>query len=127
MSRTALIARRLRPTVRRASLAGGVVVACVASTVVGVPVASAAPAGPSRVPPSAAHPSAKPPPVDHHLCYIARGKYQIPADVELFNQFSPKGFTPKIGAVAFHCNPVVKILASSKRFPITHPAAHLVM
>jgi len=87
--------------------------------------ASASPAVPSRVAHSAAHPSAPPPPVDHHLCYIARGKYTIPAGVELFNQFSPRGFKPRIGAVAFHCNPVVKTPPAGKSFPITNPAAHL--
>ena len=67
-----------------------------------------------------------PPPVDHHLCYIAQGKYPIPRGVELFNQFEQHGFVPKIGAVAFHCNPVEKILATTgQSVPITNPAAHL--
>jgi len=70
-----------------------------------------------------------PPPVDHHLCYAASGRFPIPAGVELFNQFARRGFRPKIGAVAFHCNPVVKIIANptggKQVFPITNPAAHL--
>lgn len=69
-----------------------------------------------------------PPPVDHHLCYVAKATFPIPAGVELFNQFAPRGFRPKIGAVAFHCNPVVKIIANpvgNQVFPITNPAAHL--
>ncbi len=51
-------------------------------------------------------------PVDHQLCYTAAGKYKIPAEIELFNQFSPKGFVPKVGPVAIHCNPVIKTLAN---------------
>jgi hypothetical protein len=66
-----------------------------------------------------------PTPVDHHLCYLAQGKYPI-LRVKLFNQFSPKGFVPKIGAVALHCNPVAKALpATGQTAPITNPAAHL--
>ena len=73
-------------------------------------------------------PSAKVVVPDHHLCYAAAGKYPIPRGVELFNQFAPRGFRPKIGAVAFHCNPVEKIVMSpvgNQVFPITNPAAHL--
>lgn len=69
-----------------------------------------------------------PPQVDHHLCYVATGKFPIPSGVELFNQFAPRGFRPRIGAVAIHCNPVVKIVQTStgnRVFPITNPAAHL--
>jgi hypothetical protein len=74
-------------------------------------------------------PSAKaivPPPVDHHLCYVARGRYPIPRGIELINQFSPHGFRPKVGLVAFHCNPVAKILTKTGQvFGISNPAAHL--
>lgn len=65
---------------------------------------------------------------DHHLCYTATGRFPIPRGVELFNQFAPRGFRPKIGAVAIHCNPVEKIVVNSpghQVFPITNPAAHL--
>jgi hypothetical protein len=67
-----------------------------------------------------------PPPVDHHLCYLAHGAYRIPPGVKLFNQFSPKGFVPKIGPVILHCNPVAKtIVQTNQTFPITNQAAHL--
>ena len=64
-------------------------------------------------------------PVDHQLCYTAAGKYKIPPNIELFNQFSPKGFTPKVGPVAIHCNPVIKTLPTGQVFGVTNPAAHL--
>jgi hypothetical protein len=73
-------------------------------------------------------PSRKVIPVDHHLCYAAAGKYPIPPGVELFNQFAPRGFRPRIGPVAFHCNPVEKIIANpagAQVFPISNPEAHL--
>ncbi len=67
------------------------------------------------------------PPVDHQLCYVAKadGKFQIPGQVELRNQFSPAGFVPRIGAPAFHCNPVIKTLPDGKTFKVTNPKAHL--
>lgn len=117
MFRTTSIERRWRPTAMKVVLAGGVAVACAAGTMVGVAAASSAP--------QAGHPAAPPPPVDHHLCYVAKGRYKIPANVALFNQFSPRGFRPKIGPVAFHCNPVAKTIGTGKPFPITNPAAHL--
>jgi hypothetical protein len=114
MSRTTLMPRRLRPI--RMVIVGGVAVACSVGTV-----ASVAAASPSF---TTAGQAAKPPPVDHQLCYVAKGHYRIPLGVKLFNQFSPVGFVPKIGTVALHCNPVVKII-STRKFPITNPAAHL--
>ena len=67
-----------------------------------------------------------PTPVDHHLCYIAKGHFRIPPGIKLFNQFSPKGFVPRIGPVAFHCNPVAKTITSTgQTVPITNPAAHV--
>lgn len=60
------------------------------------------------------------------MCYTATGKFPIPRGVELFNQFARRGFRPKIGAVAFHCNPVEKIIATTgQAFPITNRAGHL--
>jgi hypothetical protein len=87
------------------------------ATVAGVAAASAAPA--------TAHPAAAAP-IDHQLCYAAssQGPFKIPP-VILKNQFSPNGFKPRIGPVAFHCNPVAKTLPSGKVFPITNPNAHL--
>jgi hypothetical protein len=119
MSRTTLMPRRLRPTAMRMVLASAVTAVCAAGTMAGITVASASPA-----PLRAAHPAAPPPPaVDHHLCYVASGAYHIPP-VKLFNQFSPKGFVPKITKVAFHCNPVAKFIGTVS-FPITNPDAHL--
>lgn len=68
-----------------------------------------------------------PPTVDHQLCYSASGAaFKIPSGVRLINQFSPKGFVPKIDPkVLLHCNPVEKILPTGKAFPITNPNAHL--
>ncbi len=67
------------------------------------------------------------PTVDHQLCYSASGThFKIPAGVKLVNQFSPKGFVPKISStLTVHCNPVKKTLPSGKAFPITNPNAHL--
>lgn len=64
-------------------------------------------------------------PVDHQLCYTAAGKYKIPPRIDLINQFSPKGFVPKLAAVAIHCNPVIKTLPTGQVFGVTNPAAHL--
>ena len=68
---------------------------------------------------------AKPPPVDHQLCYRVTGTgFKIPPKVVLKDQFNRKGFRVKIGKVVVHCNPVKKILPD-KVFPITNPNAHL--
>jgi hypothetical protein len=128
MSRTALMPRRLRPTAIKLVIVSGAAAACVAGTVVGV--AAASPTSPTSPSSRSTAPTAvKPRPIDHQLCYTAKGTYPIPPAIELFNQFSPKGFVPRfgVGAVAVHCNPVVKILPpTNKKFPITNPAAHLV-
>lgn len=125
MFRTTLRERRWRPAATRVAIASGVAVACAAGTMVGVAVASPA-AGPRAASPAAA----KPRPVDHQLCYtVTHGRYTIPAGVELFNQFSPHGFVPRINPVPpIHCNPVQKTIVSptgQKVFPIRNPAAHL--
>jgi hypothetical protein len=71
-------------------------------------------------------PAATPPPVDHQLCYTASATgFKIPAGVVLKNQFSPNGFAPTIGKLAFHCNPVQKTVPTGQVFPITNPNAHL--
>lgn len=120
--------RRGRPAAARLVIASGVAVACAAGTMAGVAAASAL-AGVAAASASAgvARPAATPRPIDHQLCYgTSRGGYKIPAAIKLFNQFSPHGFVPRIKPVpAIHCNPVVKILPTGLRFPITNPAAHL--
>jgi hypothetical protein len=70
--------------------------------------------------------------VDHQLCYTAVGKFHpLPAPrVRLIDQFSPNGFLPIIHpALAFHCNPVVKIVQTPsgglQSFKPTNPRAHL--
>jgi hypothetical protein len=125
MFRTTLREHRWRPAATKMAIASGVAVACAAGTMVGVAVAS--PAATPRVFSPAA---TKPRPVDHQLCYAAaHARYKIPAGIELFNQFSPHGFVPRINPVpAIHCNPVKKIIvnpAGNKVFPIRNPAAHL--
>jgi hypothetical protein len=104
-------------------------IACVAGTAVAVvvaPVSSAAsPQAARQVRSAGQRVAAAAPAVNHQLCYQAEGKYRIPAKIELVNQFSPRGFVPKIGPVTIHCNPVVKILPNGKRFAVTNPAAHL--
>lgn len=64
--------------------------------------------------------------LDHMLCYRAKADpgFKIPKNVVLKNQFSPRGFKPKIGAAVLHCNPVKKIVPTGT-FKITNPAAHL--
>jgi hypothetical protein len=75
---------------------------------------------------SSPRPPAAPPPVDHQLCYTASASgFTIPTPVTLKNQFSPNGFVPTIGGLAFHCNPVQKTVPSGQVFPITNPNAHL--
>jgi hypothetical protein len=70
----------------------------------------------------------KAPPVDHQLCYVATGTFKVPATgVQLFDQFNPNGFTPKIDThAATLCNPVRKTLPNKQVFKVTNPAAHLV-
>jgi hypothetical protein len=105
-----------RSTVVRAGLAAAVAVLAAGGTLAGITAASAAPAS---------HPAAAAT-ISHQLCYAASGgPYKIPDDVVLENQFSPGGFAPVIGDVAYHCNPVAKTLPSGKTFPIVNPDAHL--
>lgn len=67
------------------------------------------------------------PTLDHMLCYTAKAGrgFHIPTHVILKNQFSRRGFAPKIGGVVLHCNPVEKILPAGRVFKITNPRAHL--
>lgn len=103
----------LRMTVPKVIIAAAL---AAGGTVAGVAAASASPAS---------HPAAAPA-VDHQLCYPATAKgFKIPRQVVLENQFSPKGFMPAIGPLAFHCNPTTKILPSGQVFKITHPNDHL--
>jgi hypothetical protein len=69
-----------------------------------------------------------PPPVDHQLCYLAAGLFKVPTTgVQLFDQFNPNGFTPKINPHASAlCNPVMKTLPNKQVFKVTNPRAHLV-
>jgi hypothetical protein len=101
----------LRSPTIKIGLAAAVVVAATAGTIAGVAAAS---------PPSAAAAAT----IDHQLCYTAAAKFPTPPLVLLQNQFSPKGFEPKIGEFALHCNPVLKITPTAQ-FPIRHPKAHL--
>lgn len=125
MFRTTLRERRWRPVTTRWAIASGVAAVCAAGTTAGVAVAS-----PAATPRFFSPAPTKPRPVDHQLCYsTARGKYTIPTAIELFNQFSPHGFVPRIHPVpAIHCNPVEKTVVTSTGkliFPIKNPAAHL--
>jgi hypothetical protein len=101
--------------------ATAVVLVSTAGIVAGVAAASASPA---------AHRAAKTYQTDHQLCYTVAastaGGFVLPGTITLKNQFSTRGFKPKIStAPVTHCNPVEKILPSGKAFPITNPAAHL--
>jgi hypothetical protein len=65
-------------------------------------------------------------PISHQLCYAATGKgFKIPKGITLKNELNPVGFAPKIIAVAFHCNPVTKMLAGGPVYKVINPAAHL--
>jgi len=65
-------------------------------------------------------------PVDHQLCYTVAGKYKVPPNIELKNQFSPKGFKARVSpAAVIHCNPVIKTLPTGQVFGVTNPRAHL--
>jgi hypothetical protein len=101
----------LRSRTIKIGLAAAVAVAATAATAAGVAATSA---------PSAAAAA----PIDHQLCYTATADFPPPPVVQLKNQFSPKGFIPKIGEFAIHCNPVLKITPTAS-FPIKHPKAHL--
>jgi hypothetical protein len=103
----------LRATATKFILAAAVVVLATGGTVAGVAAASAS----GRVASAT---------IDHQLCYPATGiGFRIPTNVVLKNQFSPNGFKPRISKVAYHCNPVEKILQTGQIFPITNPNAHL--
>jgi hypothetical protein len=66
-----------------------------------------------------------PPPLDHFLCYQARGAgFKIPGTVQVKNQIQPNLFIPKFGTVAAHCNPANKIVPAA-RFIAKNPLAHL--
>ena len=69
-----------------------------------------------------------PPPVDHQLRYAATGLFKVPTTgVQLFDQFNPNGFVPKINPHASSlCNPVVKTLPNKQAFKVANPRAHLV-
>ena len=102
-----------RPAARRAALSAALVLLAGGGTAGGVAAASAS-----------AELAA--PPLSHQLCYLASGTgFKVPAAVTLKNALNPAGFTPVIGKVALHCNPVAKTLPSGQIFPITNPAAHL--
>ena len=102
-----------RPAARRAALIAALVLLAGGGTAGGVAAASAS-----------AELAA--PPLSHQLCYLASGTgFKVPAAVTLKNALNPAGFTPVIGKVAVHCNPVAKTLPSGQIFPITNPAAHL--
>jgi hypothetical protein len=78
--------------------------------------------------PTARAATATAPPVDHQLCYAASGLFKVPTTgVQLFDQFNPNGFTPKITPHAnVLCNPVMKTLPTKQVFKVTNPRAHLV-
>src|ERR1700689_1202950 len=130
MARNTLLRHWLPATPVRATLAIGAAIACAAGAGLAFAVAPASSAAPAAAGshvhgPAVRSGAAALTKVNHQLCYTAEGKYQIPRNLLLINQFSPKGFAPKVGPVAIHCNPVVKILPSGKKFPVTNPAAHL--
>ncbi len=127
MSRIVQSPHWLRRRTVRAAFVAGVAVISVAGTAVAVAASPRSAAAPARIVPArAGSPAGSVPAVDHQLCYTAKGQYKIPRSIELFNQFSPRGFVPKIGAVASLCNPVVKTLPDGKRFGVTNAAGHLV-
>ena len=110
----------LSPPIRKLAAAAVVLVAA-GGTVAGVAAASASPA---------AHRAATTYQTDHQLCYTVAtstaGGFVLPGTITLKNQFSTKGFKPKISTTpVIHCNPVEKILPSGQVFPITNPHAHL--
>jgi hypothetical protein len=102
-------------TTARVLSATGVVVLALAGAATGMTAASGAPT------------ATKVPALSHQLCYTATAKgFKIPRKVSLKNQFSPRGFQPRIGALTLHCNPVQKtVLTTKKVFPITYPVGHL--
>ena len=70
-------------------------------------------------------------PLDHQLCYVAKGVFKIPANIKLYNDLYPNGFTPTSIArqTEFHCNPVTKIISTPSGrqvYKAAHPADHLV-
>jgi hypothetical protein len=69
--------------------------------------------------------------LDHFLCYRAANQtgFTIPKRLQLSNFVDPTPFTPKVGAVAFHCNPTAKtvstVTGALKTTTVKHPLAHL--
>jgi hypothetical protein len=124
MFRTSSSPLRLRSPATRLVTAAGVTLACLAALISGV-AASAAPTGPSAAGRGSAPTQAAAAKLDHQLCYSASGKIKVPKNIELFNQFVPKGFRIKVGKIVAHCNPVQKTLPTGANFPITNPRAHL--
>jgi hypothetical protein len=105
----------------KAGLAAAVAVLATTGTVAGVATASATP-----TPRAAFHPAATTSVIDHQLCYTAAATgFKIPTSVMLANQLNTAAFPIKIGPVAFHCNPVEKIVPTGKVFPINFPNDHL--
>jgi hypothetical protein len=69
-------------------------------------------------------------PVDHQLCYAAKGVFKVPANVKLYNDLYPSGFTPTFISrqSELHCNPVTKTIptpSGPQVYKVTHPADHL--
>ena len=69
-------------------------------------------------------------PLDHFLCYNVRATGFKPiTGVQLKNFLQPTLFTPKIGAVATHCNPANKTVqlptGALKTYKVRNPLAHL--
>jgi hypothetical protein len=69
--------------------------------------------------------------LDHFLCYKALNQtgFTIPKNLLLSNLIDPTPFTPKVGAVALHCNPTEKTVSTAqgtiKTTTVKHPLAHL--
>lgn len=74
---------------------------------------------------STASAGSTPPPLDHFLCYqAAAAGFKVPPNLLLENQFSPSGFAPRVGNVAYHCNPANKKIPGAI-FKSKNPLAHL--
>jgi hypothetical protein len=74
---------------------------------------------------STASAGSTPPPLDHFLCYQAKAAgFKVPPNLVLIDALQPNGFAPRVGNVAYHCNPANKEIPGAV-FKSKNPLAHL--
>ena len=109
-------------SLRRHARAVGVGLAVVSISATGLLVSTTAQASPKSAVAVRPHPAAAP--LDHFLCYVARGAgFKGVPGTTLKNAIQGT-FKPTFKVVGAHCNPANKVIPGAK-FPAKHPLAHL--